>query len=73
MHTHIMPDRVPDWTTKFGYGPFIHLDHHREGFARMMQGEKFFREIEANCWDPETRIRESSPPPGVRLAPKLAD
>ncbi|MCB0760623.1 MAG: amidohydrolase [Flavobacteriales bacterium] len=58
MHTHLMPERVPDWTKKFGYGPFIHLDHHRPGFARMMQGEKFFREIESNCWDPEVRIEE---------------
>lgn len=58
MHTHMMPDRVPDWTSKFGYGPFIHLDHHRPGFARMMQGEKFFREIASNCWDPAVRIEE---------------
>lgn len=53
-----MPDRVPDWTQKFGYGPFIHLDHHRPGFARMMQGEKFFREIASNCWDPQVRMDE---------------
>ncbi|MEY3398373.1 MAG: hypothetical protein RL220_967 [Bacteroidota bacterium] len=57
-HTHIMPRVLPDWTTRFGYGKFIHLDHHRPGFARMMQGEKFFREIEINCWDPEVRIEE---------------
>lgn len=57
-HTHIIPEVLPDWTTRFGYGSFIHLDHHRPGFARMMQGEKFFREIGANCWDPEVRIRE---------------
>jgi aminocarboxymuconate-semialdehyde decarboxylase len=58
MHTHIMPKVLPDWTSRFGYGGFIHLDHHRPGFARMMQGEKFFREIESNCWDPEVRIHE---------------
>jgi len=58
MHTHIMPKQLPDWTKKFGYGNFIHLDHHRPGFARMMQGEKFFREIESNCWDDELRIGE---------------
>ncbi len=58
MHTHLMPERVPDWTKKFGYGPFIYLEHHRKGYARMMQGDKFFREIAANCWDPEIRIEE---------------
>lgn len=58
MHTHIMPKVVPDWSSKFGYGSFIHLDHHRPGFARMMQGDKFFREIESNCWDEKIRIEE---------------
>ena len=58
MHTHIMPKVVPDWSAQFGYGSFIHLDHHRPGFARMMQGDKFFREIESNCWDENIRIEE---------------
>lgn len=58
MHTHIIPKTLPDWTSKFGYGPFIHLDHHRPGYARMMQGDKFFREIESNCWDELLRIDE---------------
>jgi aminocarboxymuconate-semialdehyde decarboxylase len=58
MHTHILPKDLPRWSERFGYGDFIHLDHHREGFARMMQGERFFREIGANCWDPQVRIEE---------------
>jgi aminocarboxymuconate-semialdehyde decarboxylase len=36
MHTHILPERLPNFADKFGYGDFIHLDHHRAGFARMM-------------------------------------
>jgi aminocarboxymuconate-semialdehyde decarboxylase len=58
MHTHIIPKNLPDWSLKFGYGHFIHLDHHRPGYARMMQGDKFFREIEANCWDEIMRMEE---------------
>lgn len=58
MHTHIIPKNLPDWSVKFGYGNFIHLDHHRPGYARMMQGDKFFREIESNCWDEILRIED---------------
>jgi aminocarboxymuconate-semialdehyde decarboxylase len=50
---------MPKWTEKFGYGKFIHLeDSNREGFARMMQGDTFFREIESNCWDEKIRMDE---------------
>ena len=58
MHTHIIPEHLPKWADKFGYGDFIHLHHHKEGAAMMMKGAKFFREIQANCWDPELRIEE---------------
>lgn len=58
MHTHILPERLPNFAEKFGYGDFIHLVHHQPGRAQMMKGDTFFREIEANCWDPELRIRE---------------
>ena len=56
VHTHIMPERIPNWSKEFGYEGFIHLDHHRSGFARMMQGDRFFREIEENCWNAALRI-----------------
>lgn len=58
MHTHIMPEHIPNWVEKFGYDGFIHLDHHKPGKARMMSGTKFFREIKQNCWDPAVRIPE---------------
>lgn len=58
IHTHILPDNIPDFGSKYGYRGFIHLDHHRPGCARMMMDDKFFREVQANCWDPEVRIGE---------------
>jgi aminocarboxymuconate-semialdehyde decarboxylase len=58
MHTHIIPKHIPDFSAKFGYGDFIRLEHHRSGFARMMKGNVFFREIEENCWDEQVRIPE---------------
>ncbi len=56
IHTHIIPEQVPRWADKFGYKGFIHLEHHRPCCAKMMIDDKFFREIEHNCWDPEVRI-----------------
>jgi len=58
MHTHIIPETMPNWTEKFGYGDFIYLQHHKKGFAKMMKGNQFFREIKSNCWAPELRIEE---------------
>jgi aminocarboxymuconate-semialdehyde decarboxylase len=60
IHTHIIPEHVPDYAKKFGYGDFIHLDHHKPCCARMMKGDKFFREIEDNCWSAEKRMDECS-------------
>lgn len=58
VHTHIMPEQIPNWSKEFGYEGFIHLDHHRAGYARMMQGDRFFREIEENCWNAAMRITD---------------
>jgi aminocarboxymuconate-semialdehyde decarboxylase len=58
IHTHILPENIPDFGSKYGYRGFIHLDHHKPGCARMMKDDKFFREVQANCWDPQVRIAE---------------
>ena len=58
MHTHILPKHLPKFAEKFGYGDFIHLQHREDGKADMIQGEKYFRTIKPNCWDPELRISD---------------
>ncbi|RYY99320.1 MAG: amidohydrolase, partial [Chitinophagaceae bacterium] len=57
IHTHIMPEHMPNWVRKFGYGEFIHLEH-RNCKACMMKGDKLFREVEPNCFHPESRLPE---------------
>jgi len=58
IHTHILPEKIPSFKDRFGYGGFIHLDHHAPCRARMMMDNRFFREVEDNCWDAEARMKE---------------
>lgn len=58
IHTHILPKTWPDLRERYGYGGWISLDHHCAGCARMMMDDRFFREIESNCWDPGVRMTE---------------
>ena len=58
IHTHILPERWPDLRDRYGYGGWIRLDHHKPCCARMMMDDRFFREVESNCWDPSVRVQE---------------
>ncbi|HEU4469567.1 MAG TPA: amidohydrolase family protein [Flavisolibacter sp.] len=57
IHTHIMPEKMPNWTKKFGYGEFIHLEE-RNCKACMMKGDRVFREVDKNTFDPGIRKEE---------------
>jgi aminocarboxymuconate-semialdehyde decarboxylase len=47
IHTHILPEHIPNWKEKFGYGGFIQLEHHKPCCARMMQDTgRFFGRLE---------------------------
>ena len=58
LHTHILPRMWPDLRRRYGCGGFVQLEHHGPGCARMMIDGKLFREIEANCYDPERRLED---------------
>ena len=58
IHTHIIPEHFPDWSKKFLDNRFISLDHYCPGCAKMMHGDKFFREIKDNTWDAHVRMQE---------------
>ena len=59
IHTHILPEHIPNWKERFGYGGFVQLQHHKPCCANMILDDgKFFREIEDNCWSAEKRITE---------------
>ena len=52
-----MPDKMPNWVQKFGYGEFIHLEH-RNCQACMMKGDKLFRVVEDNCFEVDVRLKD---------------
>jgi len=56
IHTHILPEDWPNLAERYGYGGFVQLEHHGPGCARMMIDGKHFRDVEANCWDPDVRL-----------------
>jgi aminocarboxymuconate-semialdehyde decarboxylase len=58
LHTHILPRDWPDLDAKYGYGGFVRLEHYQPCCARMMIGDRVFREITDNVWDPRRRLEE---------------
>src|ERR1041385_8605955 len=58
LHTHILPENLPDLVQRYGYEGFVRLDHYAPCRARMMINGQNFREIQDNCWDPRRRIEE---------------
>ena len=58
IHTHILPENWPDLNKKYNTHGFVTIEHHKPCCAKMMIGDKLFREIEDNSWEPKTRIKD---------------
>src|SRR5688572_24561180 len=58
VHTHILPENWPDLNKKYNTHGYVTIEHHKPCCAKMMIGDKVFREITDNCWDHSVRIKE---------------
>jgi aminocarboxymuconate-semialdehyde decarboxylase len=55
IHTHILPEHIPDFGSRFGYGEFITLEV-QGATATMLKGGSFFRTVDRRLFDPEVRL-----------------
>jgi aminocarboxymuconate-semialdehyde decarboxylase len=58
VHTHILPETLPDLREAPGGERFVRLEHHAPGRARMIVAGSVFREVERSLWDVPTRLSE---------------
>ena len=58
IHTHIIPNNLPDFSKKFGYEGFVKLEKRSETESDMMLFNENFRTIQCNCWDPKARTKD---------------
>ena len=60
VHTHILPERLPDFHKVPGAERFVQIEHQEggQGRARMVVNGSLFREIERNSWSVEARLAE---------------
>jgi aminocarboxymuconate-semialdehyde decarboxylase len=58
IHTHILPEKLPDLRNAPSGERLIRIEHHAPGRARMILNGSLFREIASNSWDVATRLAE---------------
>jgi aminocarboxymuconate-semialdehyde decarboxylase len=58
VHTHILPERLPDFRNAPGGERFVRIEPSGTGRARMVIDGALFREIESNSWSVEARLAD---------------
>ena len=58
IHTHVIPEKLPDYSRKFGYEGFVNLVKKDDSTADMVLFNENFRTIKCNCWNPSSRIED---------------
>ena len=54
IHNHFFPRTWPDLAARYGTPDWPWIKHTEPGKAEIMVGERFFRQIDSACWDPES-------------------
>lgn len=58
-HTHIIPENIPNFKEKFGYGGFVKFDKKcNDKINIFYDDDTFFRCIDCNCYNVNCRIKE---------------
>ena len=58
IHTHIIPEKMPDFSKKFGYEGFVSMANKTSKEADMMIFGEKFRTIKCNCWSAKNRLND---------------
>ena len=66
IHSHFFPKSWPDLDARFGTPEWPRIQHTEPGKAKILLGERFFRDIYSACWDAALR-REEMDRDGVDL------
>ena len=58
IHTHILPENLNDLTNTFSDPRFVRMDAIDDKTAMLRKDDKAFRQVECNCWNHHTRMKE---------------
>ncbi len=58
IHTHIIPEKIPNFSKKFGYEGFVSMLNKTSKEADMMIFGEKFRTIKCNCWSAKNRLQD---------------
>ena len=58
IHTHILPENLNEITNTFSDSRFLRMDAIDDKTAMLRKDDKAFRQVECNCWNHHTRMKE---------------
>ena len=58
IHNHFFPRNWPDLAARYGTPDWPWIKHTEAGKAEIRLGDRFFRQIDSACWDPDVRLNE---------------